>query len=708
MVRYAVPARLGAAALGFVVATPGAALAAPCPCSKIEVYVDCAAKAKGTGKKDAPYESLAPVNVLKLKAGDKVHIRRGATCKGTLTVRGAGEADRPITVDAYGTGAAPVIEATGAEQALLLDNAQQVTVSGLALTAPGDGGQPRRGVLVRASDAGVLRGIVLTGLDIHDVRGMPRTGEGAAAGASGGIVVEAGGDATPTTFDGLEITGNRIHTIGGAGVSTWSNWCRRPGSPVPGGCAQAWTPIRRLAVRGNLLWDVGGDGVTLAATQGAKVDGNRLEGFNLRSDVFGAGISVTGSTTPALAGNEVSGGATGKAAAGGMAFSLGKGTDGAVVSAGFSHDNAGGFARLCGARAFTVRDNVSVNDRARAFQACDAPLEKGRIHGNTVYLADGVDQLIVDAEGSAELDVAFTGNLVERTGTKGTVGWNLESPAWVIDHNLLHGLPVPATATATVKADPALLAGGVADPVALQLKAGSPALGAGVRTEGMTGHPVSPSRVPAATPNIGGIQAAGAFPAALADTFDAAGTGAPPAGWKVTGTAVTRPDPAGAFGAALSLGLAATGTAAVRPFPVTGGGLRVRARLRAEALGAPVNLKVQDGAGAALASAGFDEAGRVRYTDGPDVRTVEGVSVPPGMWVPVSLLLRPERGDYELWVNGRRHATGELAEGAGLAGRVAVEVPGGPGQATFWADDVLVTPEMCVEPPPAKAGAHRH
>ncbi|MBO2448487.1 right-handed parallel beta-helix repeat-containing protein [Actinomadura barringtoniae] len=719
MVRFVLPAgTLGAAApvgAALVLALQNGALAAPCPCAKIEVYVDCAAKAGGTGKQDSPFSSLAPVNGLKLKAGDSIRLKRGASCQGSLTVRGAGEAGKPIVIGPYGDGGkAPVVQATGAEQALLLEDAQYVQVSGLELTAPGDGTRPRRGVYVLAKDSGTMHGIQLTGLDVHDVRGeaKPSAPNAGGAAASGGIVVEAAGSATPTTFDDLKINGNRVHAVDGAGISVWSSWCRRPDTPSPDGCSQAWTPIRRLAINGDLLWDVGGTGIQVAATQGASITGNHIEGFNARSGTFGAGVAVAGSTGTGVSGNDVSGGktgGTGAASAGGMAYDVGTGTEGLALKANLSHDNRGGFVHLCAASGFTLSGNVSIDDRAHGFQVCDAPLTGGTIRGNTVYLADGVEQLVVDADTEQKLDVKFTGNLVERDGTKGTVGWNVASPAWVVDHNLLHGFPVPATATATIKADPGFLAPGLADPVAYQLIAGSPAIGAGVGAGvgagaakgGIDGFPVSPAKVPAATPNIGGVQAPAAFPAGLADSFNAATPGQAPAGWQVTGSAAAAADPSGGLGSSLVLTERPTPSTAVRLLPVSGGVVRVRARLRASDTGHTGWLKVLDAKDGTVAAVGLTPGGHVAFTDGKHEEQ-SAAAYPPNAWVPVSLLIRPEDGAYELSVNGVQQAKGALGEGAGLAAKIQAALSPGPdaakGTATFTVDDVLVTPEPC---PPA-------
>ena len=57
----------------------------------------------------SPFQSLAKVNTLTLRAGDAVLLRRGDTFRGTLSINQSGSAGNPIVVDAYGSGNKPVI-----------------------------------------------------------------------------------------------------------------------------------------------------------------------------------------------------------------------------------------------------------------------------------------------------------------------------------------------------------------------------------------------------------------------------------------------------------------------------------------------------------------------------------------------------------------------------------------------------------------------
>ena len=57
----------------------------------------------------SPFQSIAKVNSLTLRAGDQVLFRRGDTFRGGLQIRQSGSSAQPIIIDAYDNGAKPVI-----------------------------------------------------------------------------------------------------------------------------------------------------------------------------------------------------------------------------------------------------------------------------------------------------------------------------------------------------------------------------------------------------------------------------------------------------------------------------------------------------------------------------------------------------------------------------------------------------------------------
>ncbi|MEU0743314.1 right-handed parallel beta-helix repeat-containing protein [Streptomyces sp. NPDC006134] len=476
-------------------ATPAATAAAP-----TTYHVDCSRPTAGTGTSTSPLNSMPAVNAVTLRPGDSVRFRRDTTCKGQLYLRTSGTADAPITVGAYGdAGAKPRIDANGNLAAVWLKNASHVHVADLDLTAPGDNTTARRGVWLQAVDSGDLDGVTLERLDIHDVRGVlpARTGgaagNGKYAGASGGIVVEALGTTTPSAFRGLTIRDNTLRSVDRAGIYFWSNWCRRPDLATfwNAYCTAAWHPHTDLLVENNALSDVGGDGLVVKSSSDVLVQRNTLDGFNMRAGSVNAGMWTANSDRVTFQYNRSSGGNTDKD---GQGYDVDHSTNHVTFQYNVSSDNDGGFFLLCpygadvpgNAKDFTIRYNLSVNDRTRTFQVCSGGLQRGRIHNNTIQLPDvpsGTTHHVVleSATKDGALDVQFRNNLLRAGGTAGTLAWTLNDSAFVVDHNLLYGTPVPARATATLTAAPRLTAPGPGtdDPAGYRLLPDSPALGAG-------------------------------------------------------------------------------------------------------------------------------------------------------------------------------------------------------------------------------------
>lgn len=97
--------------------------------------------------KPAPFNSLTAANGITLKAGESLLLKAGATCtSATQTIDGAsvktglrvinskGAKDAPITIGAYGEGAAPIIAGAGVSETILLKNSEYITVQGFEVT----------------------------------------------------------------------------------------------------------------------------------------------------------------------------------------------------------------------------------------------------------------------------------------------------------------------------------------------------------------------------------------------------------------------------------------------------------------------------------------------------------------------------------------------------------------------------------------------
>src|SRR5262249_4897035 len=89
------------------------------PRTPTSYYLDCSAATNGSGTQSSPWNSLSFANMM-FVAGDHLLLNRGTKCNGSFTPRGSGSASAPIVVDAYGTGAKPVIDGGQAEEAIKL------------------------------------------------------------------------------------------------------------------------------------------------------------------------------------------------------------------------------------------------------------------------------------------------------------------------------------------------------------------------------------------------------------------------------------------------------------------------------------------------------------------------------------------------------------------------------------------------------------
>ena len=203
---------------------------------------------------------------------------------------------------------------------ILIDSVSHVVVQDIEVTNRGDNKTARRGIYVYAKDAGEVKGITLRGLYIHNVEGyMPSTTTGGLpvgkyANASGGIVIEAAGNSTPTYFTDVLIEDNVIEAVGRQGIYTWTNWCRRDALAQFWYtlCTQSWYPSTGLRIRGNRLSNIGGDGIVVKGHVGALTEGNRVTTFNNGSGGNNAGIWAANSDDSVFRRNVVSGGKTTK------------------------------------------------------------------------------------------------------------------------------------------------------------------------------------------------------------------------------------------------------------------------------------------------------------------------------------------------------------------------------------------------------------
>lgn len=355
-----------------------------------------------TGTSEAqPWASLAKLDRV-FHPGDRILLRRGATFEGAraaLAFRGSGTAERPIIVSAYGEGAPPKLDAAGeVENVVSLDNQEYVTISNLeitntdpafdssfALNASTNREKNLRAVNVSARDFGVVRGIRISDLYIHDINGN------LAAKWNGGIFFDvaaqvAGGElrGIPTKYDGVRVERNVLERVDRSGIklvsSAWANQSlvNNPATPLN------WFPSTDVVVRDNQLRYMGGDAITVRDTDGALVEYNLARHARYQNTGYNAGIWPFQTTNTVVQNNEVS---HTHGVQDGQGLDADHVSSYTVMQYNYSHDNEGGFMLIINGfphTAPTIRYNISQNDADKTFEFARGTAAGTMIYNNTI------------------------------------------------------------------------------------------------------------------------------------------------------------------------------------------------------------------------------------------------------------------------------------------------------------------------------------
>ncbi len=362
---------------------------------------------------DRAWRTLARVNAFPLKPGDSVLLTAGSVWKEPLTLTRSGRASAPIKVSATGPGARPRIEAGGVSpHGVAVLNAEYVRVSGIEVTndsadrAPG--AESRYGVLVSAQDRGVTRGIRVSDMYVHDVRGTNARKD------NGGIVFQALGQKRATRFQDIAIERNIVWRVDRSGIAGISDQVSRTN----------WFPSEEVVIRDNLVEDVGGDGIVPRGTDGALIEHNIVRYAGSRAPGYNAGIWQWSTDSSLIQLNEAAFTAT---RYDGQGFDSDFNSRRTTLFYNYSHDNQGGFLLICspkvsepdnlGNRNSVARFNVSRNDRSRIFQLA-GNVTGAVIEANVVHVGPDIDVQMAVAtqwDGWAR-DVRFEDNVFKVAG----------------------------------------------------------------------------------------------------------------------------------------------------------------------------------------------------------------------------------------------------------------------------------------------------
>ncbi|MFH8349799.1 right-handed parallel beta-helix repeat-containing protein [Streptomyces sp. NPDC018045] len=467
-------------------------------------FVDCATgndAAAGTGENTA-WRSLTRANSVVFKPGDKLRLRGGATCRGTLAPKGSGTAQAPVTVEPYGSGV-PVVDGAGASAAVLLQNVEYYQLRKITVTNTGATAARRAGIRVLLRDYGIGHHYVIDGVTVRDVNGS----DDRYPNPSGGILFEAAGSSVPTGFSGIAVTDSKVSHVDRIGIGITSDWQKRTENPK--GPGSTFVPNEGVVISRNTVTDAGGDGIVLFNGNRARVTQNTVDGFNIRSTDYNIGAYAWNSDRTTFEYNDVRHGKYP-----GMAFAVEGGNVGTTYQYNYSQDNAGGFLYFCQsdgeiAKDGVVRYNISQNDAAGAqgfglISSFCTGVANLRVYQNTFY-APNAPSLV---EVARQNDLALQGNVFVGRPE----GSAVDDPYGTYRYNLFHhASALPVRGDHNITGDPLLTAPGPAvrasDADGYRLKTGSPALNAGSRVTGDGGRDFYGNPVPS-VPHIGAYQGA--------------------------------------------------------------------------------------------------------------------------------------------------------------------------------------------------------
>jgi hypothetical protein len=201
-----------------------------------------------------PWQTIARVNQQLFNPGDRLLFQSGGRFAGSLQPQGSGTTGSPIIISKYGSGANPIIDGTGQEEAIKLFNQEYWQIDSLEIT----GGQ-RFGIFVSGDHANtVLHYFRLTNLTVHDVYGSPRWD-------SGLVMVAPVGD--HLTFDDVVVDGitayntNLWYGIHAGFNIVYSYWTNPPINT-------------NITIRNSTVHDVYGDGITVAQSSNVLIEKN--------------------------------------------------------------------------------------------------------------------------------------------------------------------------------------------------------------------------------------------------------------------------------------------------------------------------------------------------------------------------------------------------------------------------------------------------
>lgn len=221
--------------------------------AQVTHYLDCGRPSGGDSlRPETAWVSVEQANAVEFQPGDKLLLRRGSRCEGTLAPKGSGTQYAQILIGAYGEGPLPLIDGEKRRSGLELNDQQYWDIENLEIL-----GGDLYGVHIGA-DRVSIRHLQLRNLVIHRVSGEPKSKE------SGLLVVAPANDSTATINDVLVDGVTAYDTTQWAGIiiagASYNEQKHRYGDEI--------------TIRNSIVHDVAGDGILLASARHGLIEHN--------------------------------------------------------------------------------------------------------------------------------------------------------------------------------------------------------------------------------------------------------------------------------------------------------------------------------------------------------------------------------------------------------------------------------------------------
>ncbi len=454
-------------------------------------YVDSGAAGNDSNNgtsSSTPWKTLAKINATTFAAGDSLLLVRGGSWTGRLHPLGSGSSSAAITIDAYGTGSAPLIQGAGTvSEAVLLSDQQYWDVKNLEITNQAGAEGTRYGMRVLASDFGTVHHIHLVDLEVHDVTGDSNDKD------TGGILFDIVGTATATKFDDLLIDGCYVHHVTRTGISIQSTWNGRTATTT-----STWTPSTNVVIRNNVIAYTAANGLIWRVSTGPLIENNLWA--NCGQTKSGNAMFVFNCDNAVIQNNEAYGTVftTGDEDAAGFDDDyMNKGT---IIQYNYSHDNGlAGIVAVGPNTSFNqnpiIRYNI-LQDNAQQVFRVTGNVTNAKIYNNVIHTRSSlanVKQILHSSWGIWPSGTQYRNNIFNNLSTSSTYSLG-SSTNNTIDYNLFYGQhPASEPADAhKLTTDPKFVApgtgaNGMNTVDGYKLQAGSPALDSGVLVSGNGG-----------------------------------------------------------------------------------------------------------------------------------------------------------------------------------------------------------------------------